>query len=106
MKNDEIENMNISVYWWNMGKKTLEFKGPYKNYLLNQGISVTDITHPSQKDISGWRFTVSMSSTTITIDSYDPDYMRGCDDIIRSFLLIMGDKARLVTPRREYNINW
>lgn len=42
----------------------------------------------------------------MTIDEYGPDYMSGCDDIIKAYLLLMGDKAKLVTPRREFNINW
>lgn len=106
MKLEEAENETITVYWWNCGKKTLDFKGPYKTYLARRGVKVTDIIHPLQEEVKGWRFEVSMSGATTTIDEYGYDYMLACNDIIKTFLLLMGDKAKLITPRGEFNINW
>jgi hypothetical protein len=106
MDKQEAENQKITVYWWNFGKKTLDFKGSYKDYLLKRGITVEDIVHPTQKDIKGWRFTISISSVTAILDIYGPDYAQACDDAIKVFLTIMGDKAKFITPTREFNINW
>lgn len=106
MRREEAEGKNIRVYWWNFGKKTLEFKGTYGEYFTKRDIKVTDITHPFDILIHGWRFEVSTSSTTITIDEYGPDYLEGCNDIIKAFLLLTGDKAKLITPNKEFNINW
>jgi len=106
MKKEEVETMKISIYWWNFGKKTLDFRGVYKDYLLKIGVSIEDIVHPIQNDVTGWRFTVSMSSTTITLDKYGIDYIQACDDIIKTYLLLMGDRTKFITPRQEFNINW
>ena len=29
----EAEQKHISIYWWNMGKRTLDFEGNYKDNL-------------------------------------------------------------------------
>ncbi len=108
MDKQQAEKEKIIVYWWNCGKKTLDFKGSYKDYLLKRDITVENITHPTQKDIKGWRFTVSISSVTAILNIYGSDYTEACNDIIKVFLAIMGDRAKFIIPsrNREFNINW
>ena len=105
MKPDEIDGMSIETHWWNFGKKTLDFRGTYKQFMENKGIRIERCKHPSQKDVNGWKASVSLSSTIITIVSYQ-DYRYACDDIIKTYLLLMGDKATLRTPFGYFKINW
>lgn len=111
MEKEEAEKQQITIYWWNLGTKTLDFKGSYKDYLLKRGINVEDITHPTQKDVTGWRFTISISSITVVLNIYEADYAEACDDVIKVFLTIMGDKAEFRPQRRDgrlpaFHINW
>jgi len=111
MDKEKSENQKITIHWWNFGTKTLDFKGTYKDYLLKRGITVKDIVHPNAKDSKGWRFIVSTSNTTATLDIYGSDYAGACDEVIKVFLTIMGDKATFSPDRRDarlgaFHINW
>jgi hypothetical protein len=98
-----FENKQIIIYWWNMGKKTLDYRGTYKGFLKQKGIKVRSITKNNAKYL---RFYISVGSSRATLDTYDFDYLRCCDDAIKIFLTLMGDKAKLITPYREYSLNW
>jgi len=39
----------ITIYWWNMGKKTLDFKGPVDEYLKKRDITMTALRKRSGK---------------------------------------------------------
>lgn len=102
----KLENEQIAIYWWNFGRKTLDYKGSYKGYLNKRNIKVKQINHPIQTDIKGWQFSISVSTGTITLDIFDYDYMRCCDEAIKLFLTIMGDKTKFETPCRTFRLNW
>lgn len=100
------EDMTISVYWWNFGKKTKDFAGSYKGYLAKRDISVRRINHPIQKDIIGNRFKFALSSSLVTLDIFS-NYCECCDRAILVLLTLLGDKALYTNCRgREYKVNW
>jgi hypothetical protein len=110
MDKKEAETQQITIYWWNLGTKTLDFEGSYKDYLLKRGITVEDIKHPTTQ-LPGWRFTIAIGSITAVLDIYGPDYAQACDDVIKVFLTLMGDKAKFVPHRRDarlssFYLNW
>lgn len=103
MDKEYWEQKEIVVYWWNFGKKTLDYRGTYKGFLDNKGIKVRAF---QRRGFWGWHFKVSVGSCTVTLETPQADYAQSCDDVIKIFLSIMGDKATLETTRRKYLINW
>lgn len=98
----DYENQQIKIYWWNFGKKILDFQGSYKDYLKQKGIHVRII---KKNEYQGFRFTMP-SPYKVTLDIYDYNYSHCCDEIIKVFLTLMGDRSKLITPNRDFNINW
>ena len=97
------ENKEITVHWWNMGSKVLDYKGTYKGYLEKKGIRVRGVTSNSVK---GFRFTIPLSSCEATLNIYNSNYAQCCDEAIKIFLSLLGDKAKFVSYNREFFINW
>jgi len=99
---DVVMNRVISIYWWNGGRKTLEFKGTYQDYFKRQGFKFT---------LRRGIFTTETStSSTRTLHT-----QRVCDtwslciainEAILMFLAVMGDKAMLEASGRTYRVNW
>jgi hypothetical protein len=99
----EIDKLPISIYWWNMGTKTLDFKGQLGDYLKKRNIVITPFVKNQQP---GYKCKISTSSTSQTLVTYD-DYLNAAKDAIRLFLTMMGDKAVFNAPiGRTYYINW
>lgn len=97
----------ISVYWWNLGKKTLDFKGEYSVFLKSKGISKRQITHPVVKTEKGFRFKISVSSQNATLDIFSQGEFASCNDAIVIFLTMLGDKALFIDGSGvEHKINW
>ena len=42
-----VENQIIYVYWWNFGKKTIDYQGSYAGYLKKKDIKVRIETKPA-----------------------------------------------------------
>jgi hypothetical protein len=95
-----VENQIIYVYWWNFGKKTIDYQGSYAGYLKKKDIKVRI------RKTDGYRFTITTSSGKVVFDTVDCNYNHGLDEAIKIFFAMMGDKAELVTPYREYKMNW
>lgn len=94
----------ITIYWWNMGKKTLDYKGSYTGYFLKRDIKVSRIKN---KTIKGLRFSIPTYSTKIRLDSFSGRNIEAFDDAIKAFLAVMGDKALLINGYgRESYINY
>jgi hypothetical protein len=90
-----------------MGKKTLDFKGTYKDFLLNKNIKISNIVFPKDKKVKGLRFKYPLNTMTFTIDSYDYEVINGFDMAIKTFLTYLGDKTIFRNGYgREYKINW
>lgn len=107
----EAEEKEITIYWWNFGKKTLDFKGTYKDYLKKLNIKITNITFPKDKTIKGLRFQFPLNTIVFRIDSYnvatDWDCINTFDVVIKTYLSYLGDKTLFRNGYgRTYEINW
>lgn len=97
----------LTVHWWNMGKKSLDFKGSYKEYLKSKDITSRVISHPTDKTIKGRRFKIPIGSTHVTMDTFNQHEQDNEDIAIKIFNMILGDKTLFRNSRgREYKINW
>ena len=106
MDKKEGEQKNILIHWWNFDKKTLDFNGPIKDYLEKKDIKVSRISHKEHKEIKGYRFKIPVSSSHVTLDTFDQDYIYCVDKAIIIFLTMLGDKTRYSAHNRDYKINW
>ena len=107
MNKQESEQKEISIHWWNMGTKTLDFKGTYKDYLEKKDIKVGTIKHPFAKDTKGYKFTIPLSSCTVKLEIFGSDYAANCDEAIKVFLTLLGDKSIFNNGYgREFKLNW
>lgn len=106
MNKEETEQREISIYWWNMGEKKLDFSGSYQDFLEDKCFKVKDITFKKMEDVKGFRFKFDLSSSDITLDCWT-DYMESCDRAIIIYLTLLGDKTIFINGfGREYKINW
>jgi hypothetical protein len=101
----EKENTPIKIYWWNMGHKTLDYKGTIKEYLIKRDIRVHQIKDPYDTT-KGYRFKIRVGSPHVIFDGFNRSYEDLAIDAIKIRLMLMGDKARIDTESRSYNINW
>ena len=107
MKKEDDEQKNIAIHWWNLGSKTLDFKGTYKEYLAKRNIKVRAITHPKVNDAKGWRFVIPVSSNIVRLDSFGGSYKDGVDRAIEIYLVLLGDKTLFRDGYgRERRFNW
>lgn len=93
------EEKEIQVYWWNFGKRTLDYKGTYKGFLEARGIAIEELKE------NHFRFQMSLSGGKVTLDTTG-GYCHGADEAIRIFLTLLGDKATFSGPTGRYRINW
>lgn len=101
MERKEAEQRQIIIYWWNFGKKTLDFKGMVKDFLLEKGIKVRKIKEDSYKIDYG------CGTSRFTIRSRSLDIVDVFDTAIKSLLTYLGDKTLYYSPYgKEYRINW
>ncbi len=101
MDKEYYANKEIQVYWWNMGRKTLDYRGSYEGFLKKKNITITKTLKGT---CAGYHYYISLSTTEATLDAIG-DYAQCCNEAIKIFLTLMGDKAKLVTPKGEYFIN-
>ena len=107
MNRKETEERQITIHWWNLGTKTLDFKGSYKDYFLEKGIKVKEIKHPSNKDVNGLRFTFGLSSSNVKLDTFGSNYIEEYNKAILIYPTLLGDKTIFRDGYgREYKINW
>jgi hypothetical protein len=97
---ENMDDDQIVIYWWNMGKKTLDYKGSYKEYLTQKGIKCGEILGRQ-----GWWFRIPLVGAKADLE-IQGNWREGCDAAIRVFLTLLGDRATLYTSRRKYCINW
>lgn len=108
---NEALKKEISIYWWNMGYKKLDYKGNYKGYLEKRNIKISSIKHPFAKDVRGIRFKFGLSSSIVRLDTFDGkgDYnnVMALDKAIMLLLTLLGDKSIFNGGYgKEYKINW
>ena len=102
----EKENTPITIYWWNLGHKTLDYKGTIKGYLIKRDIRVHPIKNPYDDTNKGYRFKIGTSSSYAILEGFNRSYDDLAIDAIKIWFMLMGDKAKIETGNRSYNINW
>jgi hypothetical protein len=91
----------ITVYWWNMGTKTLDFSGSYAGLMKEKGIKVRLLRLGN-----GYRFTINLSSCRTVYVTHDMNYAQGCLEAFKIFYTLLGDRTIVSVSDREYKINW
>lgn len=104
--NEELKTY-CELYWWNMGSKTLSFKGELKNLLIEQKITFTK----TKTDVEGiYKFVFKNPygisfKTRGTIESFT----HSAKQFIQMDLVRMGDKSQLYVSgawRPTVNVNF
>ena len=81
------------LHWWNMGKKTLSFKGPLSELLKQQRIKYT-CTRTDSEYLYKFRFTSSNGITFIKVELLS-NFPHLAKQFIQMELVRMGDKSQL-----------
>ena len=105
---DDFRRMPLIVYWWNLGKKTLDFEGTVEEYLNQYKVkySVKVVPTDSQTSLERIQFKAKMSvgSMNFSFDGYN------LEDLIRMALNIrlsyLGDKSMYLLEGRTRTINF
>lgn len=103
----EMENgrsKHITLYWWNMGRKKLDFKGTIGNYFEEKKIKASIITHPKNKETSGYRFILYTGSNKITYDAFYDSFENAAIQVIEFYLSVLGDKATIIGSYKTIRI--
>ena len=91
----------ITVHWWNMGHKTLDFAGNYGELMKAKGIKARLL--PGE---NGYRFTIDLASSHTVHIIHDLNYATGCLEAFKIFYTLLGDKSLIRVSGREFQINW
>ena len=95
------------LHWWNMGKKTLSFKGELKDLLKDQNISFRKVK-TEREGIYKFYFK-SQYGVTFTTTGTLSDYAHHAKQFIQMELVRMGDKSQLYVSsvwRPTVNVNF
>lgn len=105
-KKESAMRATCTIYWWNFGKKQLDFQGEMLDFMKQKGFKIRTITHPRNKDVKGKQFTFSVSSADIQLRSYEQNHSEAAFHAIRLYLTILGDKAQIIGMGKKRLINW
>jgi hypothetical protein len=107
-ENQSILNSEISIFWWNFGKKTLSFKGTVNDFLKKEKVNLTikyfkdEIFHFEKCSID-----VEFSCGGLQNITYKCTCM---EDAVRMVLNIklsyLGDKSQFTFKGRTRTINF
>ena len=103
---EELETY-CTLHWWNMGKKTCEFKGKLEDLLKNQKITFTK-TKTEIEGIFKYKFKSSYGITFETQGTIE-DFKHHAKQMIQMELVRMGDKSQLYVQgswRPTVNVNF
>ena len=95
----------IEIYWWNMGKKTLDFAGSYKDFFKKKDIKIRKLPK-DEFGLEKYRFKIFWSSCNATFDICS-HYKNSCTETVKIFLTVLGDKALFIDhTNRKHKLNW
>jgi len=113
MKNEYKEALQkqITIYWWNLGTKTLDHKGTYGEFFKKKEIKISEVKHPNNKEYKALKFNMPIGSSRIifytSLGSKTAwDYAEMFNNAIKLFLTYLGDKTLFYGNNREFKINW
>ena len=99
-------NSDLTIYWWNFGKKTLDFKGSVNEYLKREGIKYKTnfyVNAELELDLYKIKSKIVLGSMEFSIVSKDIyDFVRMCINIRLTYL---GDRACFLFDGRFRTIN-
>ena len=97
----------VEVYWWNLGAKTLDYRGPIKGLLLQKGIKVRKLPARDKYD-SKWRFWISAGTSSVVLTIYEPTFYAAAREACLVHMTMMQDKAtfRMKGSPYIYRMNW
>ncbi len=102
---EKAKEKTVTVYWWNFGTKTLDYTGTYQGYMDKKDIIVEPIVHPRFTKIKGLRFIRDWGTATFIYESYNTDTEKSYFNAIQMFLVVMGDRAKIICDRWEVTVN-
>lgn len=106
-KETKLLETPITIYWWNFGKKTLDFQGTLKDYLKRKGIKVTYKKYPLYPEMYTYTFRYDIGGGMVY--KYRGNYfgfLGAVKDVICFGLVYMGDKAQVEFDIYKKKINW
>ena len=98
---NELNKYNAYAYWWNMGKKKLDFSGKLGDLLEDKSIKVKKVKDSKNPDLDCYVFTTPHRVSYKMLGSaYD-----GAFTALKLWYATMGDKATVNVAGREFRIN-
>jgi len=96
-KTNKILNSNLNIYWWNYGKKTIDFNGNVKQYFLKENIKFSKKLINTDFDASNhfYIFTLKFSVGSISFTQQSKDLESLIRLSIFSRLVYLGDKSQV-----------
>jgi hypothetical protein len=95
---NQFLNLEIKIYWWNFGSKTLDFKGTLKDYLQKRNIKYRKTKEGNYK----FKFTIGRTK----VESIESNFDSGAFTAIKLYLTATGDKTTIEMAGRKQKLNW
>ena len=107
-ENEKILKENITIHWWNFGKKTLDFKGTVQEYLDKNKVKLTIKYYQDEEhNFERCLIKVKFSCGNLTEINF---VCHNLEDAVRMIINInlsyMGDKAKFEFLGRNRTINF
>ena len=107
-ENEKILKENITIHWWNFGKKTLDFNGTVQEYLDKNKVKITLKYYQDQEhNFERCLIKVKFSCGNLTEINFVCHNLEDAVRMIINFnLAYMGDKAQFEFSGRKRTINF
>lgn len=92
----------VKAYWWNFGKKTLDFEGTIKDCLKSKSIKFRKFKDKKCPEVERWRFTTCHN----VVYKHTGSFEEGAFVILKLWYATMGDKSRLDFNSRVFTNNF
>ena len=107
-ENEKILKENITIHWWNFGKKTLDFNGTVQEYLNKNKVKLNlKYYQDEEHDFERCLIKVKFSCGNLTEINF---VCHNLEDAVRMIINInlsyMGDKAKCEFSGRKRTINF
>ena len=107
-ENEKILKENITIHWWNFGKKTLDFNGTVQEYLNKNKVKLTVKYYQDEEhNFERCLIKVKFSCGNLTEINFVCHNLEDAVRMIINFKLsYMGDKAKFEFLGRTRTINF
>ena len=97
-------NKHIEIYWWNMGTKTLDFKGTVKDCLKDKNITFQRRKRKDYPDLYEYHFKINVGSCNIKLKSTQ-DFETIVKNVLVMYLTYLGDRSKLIYHYWKLDLN-